>query len=103
MYCSHISLMNKMCNFFLPIFHHLVVVGQWCTTSGPRATSGPRRVLMWPATSGKKIDYFRAVYRESQKYSTANQLIQLTIIFHLASLGLSSRCPLWSYREKYRY
>src|SRR6218665_155880 len=23
-------------------------VYQWCTTSRPRATSGPRRVLMWP-------------------------------------------------------
>jgi len=23
--------------------------GQWCTTSGPRTISGPRRVVMWPA------------------------------------------------------
>src|SRR6218665_2618215 len=27
-----------------------VCLFQWCTTSGPRATSGPRRVVMWPAT-----------------------------------------------------
>src|SRR6218665_1657149 len=31
---------------------------QGCTTPGRRATSGPRRVLMWPATSSKKSDYF---------------------------------------------
>src|SRR6218665_2500334 len=35
---------------------------QWCTTSGPQATSGPRRVLMWPATPSNKINYFRAVF-----------------------------------------
>src|SRR6218665_369473 len=33
-------------------------IRQWCTTSGPRATSGPRRVVMWPAVSNKKRDYF---------------------------------------------
>src|SRR6218665_1989752 len=33
------------------------LLDQWCTTSGPRATSGPRRVLMWPAASIKKWDY----------------------------------------------
>jgi len=46
---------------------------QWCTTSGPRATSGPRQVLMRPATSIKKSDYFIAVYSESynwQPFST---------------------------------
>ena len=32
---------------------------QWCTTSGPRATSGLRRVLMWPTVSNKKSDYFK--------------------------------------------
>src|SRR6218665_1914816 len=45
----------------------LLCLVQWCTTSGPRATSGPRQVLMWPATSSKKSDYFRAVYSESHK------------------------------------
>src|SRR6218665_3549538 len=33
---------------------------QWCTTSGPRATSGPRRVLVWPAVSNKKSEYFKS-------------------------------------------
>src|SRR6218665_1726045 len=27
---------------------------QWCTTSGPRATSGPRRVVKWPARPNRK-------------------------------------------------
>src|SRR6218665_1780533 len=36
-----------------------VGLGQWCTTSGPRARSGPRRVLMWPATSNMKSDFLR--------------------------------------------
>jgi len=45
----------------------VIVLEQWCTTSGPWATSGLRRVLMWLATSSKKNDYFRAVDRESQK------------------------------------
>src|SRR6218665_2424829 len=29
-------------------------LGQWCTTSGPRATSGPRRVVKWPARPNRK-------------------------------------------------
>jgi len=32
---------------------------QWCTTSSPQATSGPRRVVKWPAVSSRKCDYFR--------------------------------------------
>ena len=32
---------------------------QWRKTSGPRVTSGPRRVLMWPAVSNKNNDYFK--------------------------------------------
>src|SRR6218665_3116563 len=39
--------------------HHHHPLQQWCTTSGPRATSGPRRVLVWPAVSNKKSDYFK--------------------------------------------
>src|SRR6218665_2839298 len=27
---------------------------QWCTTSGPRATSGPRQVVKWPARPNRK-------------------------------------------------
>src|SRR6218665_28695 len=30
-------------------------IGQWCTTSSPRATSGPRRVVKWPCPAGKVI------------------------------------------------
>src|SRR6218665_3303893 len=29
-------------------------VRQWCTTSGPRATSGPRRDVNWPARPNRK-------------------------------------------------
>src|SRR6218665_1787869 len=37
-----------------------IPLNQWCTTSGPRATSGPRRVLVWPAVSNKKNEYFKS-------------------------------------------
>src|SRR6218665_874785 len=36
------------------------LVAQWCTTPGPRATSGPRRVLVWPAVSNKESAYFNS-------------------------------------------
>src|SRR6218665_1859917 len=31
-----------------------MAIRQWCTTSGPRATSGPRRVVKWPARPNRK-------------------------------------------------
>src|SRR6218665_4210611 len=40
---------------------------QWCTTSGPRATSGPRRVVKWPAMSTRKAtisDLTLTLYRQ---------------------------------------
>ena len=33
---------------------HTDIISQWCTTSGPRATSGPRRVVKWPARPNRK-------------------------------------------------
>src|SRR6218665_2767 len=37
-------------------------INQWCTTCGPRVTSGPRRVFMWPAVSNRKSDYFKPIH-----------------------------------------
>src|SRR6218665_3168104 len=56
---SEIFIGGDDCN--LRKFCHLISsngVRQWCTTSCPRATSGPRRVLVWPAVSNKKKNYF---------------------------------------------
>src|SRR6218665_2689662 len=77
-----------------------VRVSQWCTTSGPRATSGPRRVLMWPATPNKESDYFRNdIHIKSTVDHKSSTLNQLTTIFNLTSLGLSCRCTLCSLRQ----
>src|SRR6218665_2336099 len=72
---------------FKLIFRHLSqTLGQRCTTSGPRATSGPRRVLMWPATSSRKIDYFRAVMLRYAMYVTVNIIF---IHFDMHSFDMS--------------
>src|SRR6218665_235465 len=34
-------------------------IGQWCTTSSLRATSGPQRVVKLPAMSNRISDFFR--------------------------------------------
>src|SRR6218665_1570041 len=41
---------------YLKMSHPSIVkiLHQWCTTSGPRATSGPRRVVKWPARPNRK-------------------------------------------------
>jgi hypothetical protein len=48
-----ITNVNNISNLFE--CNHLL--GQWCTTSGPRATSGPRRVVKWPAMTYRKGTY----------------------------------------------
>src|SRR6218665_2527932 len=80
---------NNLKNFLL---HRVFCypLGQWCTTSGPRATSGPRRVLMWPAKPNKKSDYFRAaIHIKSTVDHKSSTLNKLTTIFNLTSLDLS--------------
>src|SRR6218665_1029327 len=62
-----------------------ICLGQWCTTCGPRATSGPRLVLMWPATSSKKID----ISEPSTVNHECSKPHQLTTIFNFTSLGSS--------------
>jgi|SRR6218665_950296 len=59
---------NRLSGLHIILFSGLVLrtvllpLDQWCTTSGPRATSGPRQVLMWPAVSNRKSDYFKPRY-----------------------------------------
>src|SRR6218665_1941591 len=43
---EHYSDSNKACGKY-DIWHFYLC--QWCTTSRPRAITGPRRVFMWPA------------------------------------------------------
>jgi len=51
----------KIIKISLQIYHSLYHISKnisrafWCATSGPRATSGPWRVVMWPAVSSRKI------------------------------------------------
>src|SRR6218665_2668071 len=59
---SLFDLKNVMASWFWTSFVHFwqefcmiaFALPQWCTTSGPRATSGPRRVVVWPAISNRK-------------------------------------------------
>src|SRR6218665_1238114 len=57
---------------------HSYSLNQWCTTSGPRATSGPRRVLMWPRRPTRKT----TISEPSTVDHKSNTLNQLTIIFN---------------------
>src|SRR6218665_153803 len=50
------------CLFFslgLCVSPFYMCVGQWCTTPGPGATPGPRRVVKWPAMSNRKRRLFK--------------------------------------------
>src|SRR6218665_3939484 len=67
-------------------------VMQWCTTSGPRATSGPRRVVMWPAMSNRKRRLFKTGtdIKSAVGYTSLLQL-GFYLINHVSSLKMKPK------------